>query len=326
MSTLKKFVIFLAVLVIALPASAFGYVYFKLDAMHDSSADQEILGSEDYVSEKGITNILLIGTDGRTVEEEARSDAMMILTVDGKNKSLKLTSLARDTYVSIPGYGQQKLTHAYVYGGVNLLIDTLERNFELDIHNYASVNFFSFMDIVDALGGVTVDVKSSEIAELNKFINETYRMNTNPDKGRIEYVKGEGTHTLNGYQTLSFARIRKHDSALERDRRQRAVIQGMINGVKELPLTKYPKLIDTILPYVKTNMKPTQIMGLGTEVLNIGNLDIKQMEFPIDDGVHSTGGILGNAGWVLQFDPDSLDILHDFIFNDILPENNPKLQ
>ncbi|MEF9991072.1 MAG: LCP family protein [Romboutsia sp.] len=326
MSNLKKFVIFLSILVVAVPTSAFGYLYYKLNIMHDSSADSGILGSTDYVSEKGITNILLIGTDGRTVEEEARSDSMMILTVDNKNKSLKLTSLARDTYVDIPGYGKQKLTHAYVYGGINLLTETLENNFELDIQNYAVVNFFSFMDIIDTLGGVTVEVKSSEIPELNKFINETYSMNTNPNKGKIQYVKSSGDQKLNGYQALSFARIRKNDSALERDRRQRAVVQGIINGVKDLSIAKYPQLIDSVLPYVKTNMKPGNIIGLGSTVLSIGNLDIKQMEFPIDDEIHSTGGILGNAGWVLQFDPDSLPILHDFIFRDIMPEDNPKLQ
>lgn len=325
MSNLKKFVILLAVMVVTIPASAFGYVYYKLHGIYDEGANQEILGSQDYANEKGITNVLLVGTDARPGEEVSRSDAMMLLTIDNKNKSLKITSLARDTYVNIPGYGQQKLTHAFVYGGVNLLIDTLEQNFELDIHNYAVVNFFSFMDIVDALGGVTVDVKPTEIAELNKFINETYSWNTNSNKGPKKYIKSAGTQTLNGYQTLSYSRIRKNDSAMERDRRQRAVIQGLINGVTGLPITKYPNLVDTILPYVKTNMRPTQIIGLGSELLSIGNLDLKQMEFPIDDGVHSTGGILGSAGWVLQFEPDSLDILHDFIFEDIMPEDNPKL-
>lgn len=325
MSNLKKFVIFLAVLVVALPASVYGYVYYKLNTMYDPNANKEILDTEDYVTEKGITNVLLVGTDARPGEENARSDAMMILTVDSQNKSLKLTSLARDTYVNIPGYGQQKLTHAMVYGGANLLIETIEQNFELDIQHYAVVDFFSFMDIVDTLGGVTVDVKSTEIAELNKFINETYAWNKNPNKGSKQYIKSAGVQTLNGYQTLSYARIRKNDSALERDRRQRAVIQGLIDGVKDLPLTKYPSLIDTVLPYVKTNMKPTQIMSLGSTVLAIGNLDLKQMEFPIDDGVHSTGAILGDAGWVLQFEPSSLDILHDYIFNDIMPEDNPKL-
>ena len=101
---------------------------------------------------------------------------MMILTVDSKNKSLKLTSLNRDTFVNIPGHGEEKLTHAYAYGGINLLVETIENNFEVDIQNYAVVDFYSFMDIVDALGGVEVDVHKNEINEINKFIkNETYK-------------------------------------------------------------------------------------------------------------------------------------------------------
>ncbi len=315
--TLKKLVILLSVLVILFPACAFGYVYFKLNIMYDSNADNSILGNSDYKSEKGITNILLAGTDGRPGEKNSRSDAIMILTIDNKNKNLKLTSLARDTYVETKGYGKVKLTETYAHGGINLLTDTIEKNFELDIQNYAVVDFYSFMDIIDALDGITVNVKQNEINETNKFIKkETYNWNTNPNKGSIQLIQSAGEQKLNGYQALSFARIRKNDSAFERDRRQREVIEGIMNGVKELPITKYPKLLDTILPYVKTNMKPAQILGLGGDILKIGDLSIDQMEFPINDGVHSKGEKV-NGKWVLQFNPNSIDILHDFIFKNI---------
>ncbi len=322
---LKRLVIFLAILVIALPVCAFGYIYFKLNSMYDSGANQEILSNLDYKSEKGIINILLAGTDGRPGEKNSRSDAMMILTVDNKNKSLKLTSLERDSYVDIPGHGKQKLTHAYAYGGINLLIQTIEDNFKLDIQNYAVVDFYSFMDIIDTIGGVTVNIKQSEIKELNKFIPETYNWNKSNNKGSIKYIKSAGTQNLNGYQALAFSRIRKNDSTTERDRRQREVIEGIMTSVKDLPITKYPQLLDTILPYIKTNMKPAQILSLGSKILSVGNFNIKQMNFPIDDGVHSIGGIYGNSGWVLRFDESTLDILHDFIFNDIMPDDNTKM-
>ena len=316
---LKRMVIILSVLVILFPAGAFGYVYFKLNSMYDSSADDKILGNTDYRTENGITNILLAGTDGRPGETSSRSDAMMILTVDGKNKSLKLTSLARDTYVDVEGKGKIKLTESYAYGGINLLTQAIEKNFQLDIQNYAVVDFYSFMDIIDALGGITVDVKQSEIKELNKFIPETYKWNENSNKGSIEYIQSAGEQKLNGYQALSFSRIRKNDSAFERDRRQRLVIEGLMKGVKDLPISKYPQLVDTILPYVKTNMKPTQIIGLGTKILSIGNFDIKQMEFPITDGVNSKSEKV-NGKWVIKFEPSSLEILHDFIFKNVIPE------
>ena len=318
MSKLKKLVIFLLVLVVAIPAAAYGYVYFKLNKMHDSSADNELLNSTDYKSEKGITNILLAGIDSRSKNENGtRSDSMMILTVDNKNKSLKLTSLARDTYVNISGHGKEKLTHAYAYGGVNLLIETIENNFELDIQNYAVVDYFSFMDIVDALGGVTVDIRDSELKELNRYIDDCYYLNDSPNKKPIEYIQKSGNNKLNGYQALAFGRIRKNDDALERDRRQRAMIQGLIDGVKDLPITKYPSLVDSILPYVKTNMKPTQIISIGTTVLGLGDLSLKQLEFPPEE--FSKGGIVEDDGWVWQYDEDkSLPVLHDFIFKNII--------
>ena len=324
MSKLKKLVIFLAILVIALPASAFGYVYYKLNSIHDSSINTEALSDIKYEGKNGVTNILLVGTDGRPGEESSRSDSMMILTVDDVNKSLKLTSLARDSYVDIPGHGYQKLTHAYAYGQANLLIETIEDNFEMDIHNYVVVDFYSFMDIVDSLGGVTVTVQESELEEVNKFIPETYKWDDNPEKGDIQYIESAGKQKLNGYQALSFSRIRKNDSAMERDRRQREVIQGLLSSVKSLPISKYPGLIDTVLPYVKTNMKPSQILGLGSTVLSLGNINIKQIEFPIDDDIHSKGGKYGDAGWVLRFEKDTLPLLHDFIYNDILPKDNDK--
>ena len=317
-SGLKKLVIFLAILVIAIPASAFGYFYFKLNSIHDSEADESILNNTDYKSEKGITNILLVGTDARPGEKSSRSDSMMILTVDTKNKALKLTSLARDTYADIPGHGKQKLTHAYAYGGINLLTQTIEKTFELDIQNYAIVDFLSFMDIVDTLGGVEVDVQKSEINELNKYIKECYNFSNNPNKGSIQYINNTGVQRLNGYQTLAYSRIRYNDSAFERDNRQREVIQALVNSLKEYPVSKYTQLLDTILPYIKTNMRPTEIISLATKALSIGDLSIKQMEFPITTDGLSTGGIINKStGWVLQFDPSSLSILHDFIFNNI---------
>ena len=307
MSGLKKLVAFLTILVVAFPASIYGYVYFKLKTIQDDSINIGSLNSNDYKSEKSITNILLLGTDARPGEDKSRSDAMMILTIDNKNKSLKLTSLNRDTFVEIPGHGEQKLTHAYVYGEAELLIDTIEQNFELDIQHYATVDFNSFIDVIDALGGVEVEVKQSEIRELNKFIPETYRWSKNKDKGPIEYIQNSGTQKLNGYQALSFSRIRKNDSTAERDRRQRDVIQALINEAKNLPKSKYPGLANSLLPYVKTNMSPNTLIG-------IGNLDLKSLEFPMDI---DKGRKIGNSGFVIPFDSEDLEVLHDFIFKDV---------
>lgn len=115
---------------------------------------------------KMIENILLIGLDGTNDKFPKRSDTMIILTIDKLNKSLKLTSLARDTLVKIPGRGEEKLTHAYAYGQEELLMQTINENFDLDIKDYAVVNFKSFIDIVDIIGGVDINVNEKRNTSL----------------------------------------------------------------------------------------------------------------------------------------------------------------
>lgn len=316
MSRLKKLVIVLSVLVIAFPTCVFGYVYSRLKTVQDTDSAFDALENLNHKNDKNITNILLLGTDGRPGENAQRSDAMMILTVDNKNKSLKLTSLGRDTYVDIPGHGKQKLTHAYFYGKADLLIETIEENFKLDIHDYAQVDFYSFMDIINVLGGVVVDVQESELKELNKFINETYSWYNHKDKGEIKYVTKVGRQNLNAYQALSFARIRKNDGTMERDSRQRQVIEAMVKKLKGLPISKYNDLMNSILPYVKTNMSPSSILGLAKDVLFIGNFNITSLQFPLHPEYEVR---LGKAGYVIPFEEYEVDILHDFIFKDIVP-------
>lgn len=315
MSIFKKVFIFIIIILVLLPVSIFGYIHSKINKVYDPSSSIKSLKETNYSSEKGITNILLVGTDARNTEEKSRSDAMMILTVDNKHKNLKLTSLARDTYVEIPGHGKQKLTHAYAYGGLNLLLETLESNFKIDIQNYVVVNFFSFINIIDTLNGIVVDVKPNEIQELNRYIPECYSFDQNKNKNPMKNVEYSGKQKLNGYQSLAYSRIRYNDSALERDNRQRLILESAFEKANHLPINKYPDLINSILPYVKTNMNTSDILSIGNSILSMDNFNIKTLEFPIEE--YSAGGIYKNAGWVWRYDEDKcLPILHDFIFND----------
>lgn len=319
LSTLKKIVIALTVLVIGIPATAFGYFYFKLNSINENNSDtDEILNNSKYEQVKGITNILLVGIDARDISQPSRSDAMMLLTLDTVHKSIKLTSFARDSYVEIPGHGSEKLTHAYAYGGINLLLETIENNFEVDINDYAIVNFFGFTDIIDTLGGVEIDVKQNEINELNTYIVNGQSIDKVAEGEQVKTITEPGVQTLNGYQALAYARIRYNDSAFGRDNRQRDIIEATLQKMSSVSIFKFNQILDSILPSLKTNMNPSRILKLGTTVLSINNFNIKQLEFPIPYEPYSNGGILDNKGWVLQFDSDkNLPILHDFIFNDI---------
>ncbi len=130
------------------------------------SAIQNI--NEDTIN-KNVDNILLIGRDSINSNGPSRSDTMIILTIDNLNKQLKLTSLVRDTLVKIPGKGYEKLNHAYAYGKEELLMQTINENFDININDYAVVDFKSFTELIDILGGVEVDIDENELDHLNKF-------------------------------------------------------------------------------------------------------------------------------------------------------------
>ena len=320
--------ILLATLAVSIPIITFSHFYIKINSMFDNSESVEAnsatqnIAINDAIISDDITNVLLIGTDARNSNERGRSDAMMIATIDEKHRSMKLTSLARDTYVDIPGRGEQKLNHAYSYGGADLLMKTIEHNFYIDISNYVIVNFNSFSSIIDALGGVTIEVKEGELRELNKYIPECFEASTKNKNSKMKLIEKAGVQKLNGYQALSYSRIRKNDSAVERDNRQRKVLQALLNEASNLNVFEIPKVLNAIFPYVKTNMNFNDIINYSKKVLKIGNFNINQLEFPIQE--YSKDKRIEGKGWVTTFDKDKcLPLLHQFIFEDeeFLKEN-----
>lgn len=320
--TIKRVVIFLLVLLIAIPVVTFGSFYSKLNIVKPEDSYES-----KYESVDGITNILLLGTDGREKELAYRSDCMMIATIDSNNKNIKLTSLARDTYVDIPGKGKGKLNAAYFWGKEDLLFQTIEENFELKLDKFIQVDFDDLMNIVFILGGVEVDVKEHEVDITNKVIPESYNQCTYSNKGDMKLLNGPGKQTLNGYQAIAYTRIRYTDSAIQRDERQREVILSIINGIKEKDFSEYPHLLNLLLPHVSTNLSSTDIINLAFTVYKFGtdNLVVKQGQFPIIDDVHVKGGKYLDAGWVWLYDLNSEVVLRDFIYKDIDMKDNEYL-
>lgn len=315
MSRGKKIVIALVLVLLLLPMAVFGFLYYKINNI-DTNEQVD-----------GVTNILLLGTDGRENESAYRSDCMMILTIDNTHKSVKLTSLARDTYVEIPGEGMGKLNASYFWGKEQLLFKTIKNEFGIEIDKFIQIDFEGLMDVITKLGGVEVDISKKEMKAVNKLIPSTYESYNNPDKGEMKLISGSGVQTLTGYQAISYCRIRDIDSAIYRDGRQRKVIMGVASKLKGLSLSEYPKLIKFLLPCVSTNMGSIELLNLGTSAYNILSKDgtIKQGQFPIIDEVHSKGGKYKNAGWVWLYDKNSVVVLKQFIFDDIPMENNKYL-
>ena len=262
---------------------------------------------------KMIENILLIGLDGTNDKFPKRSDTMIILTIDKLNKSLKLTSLARDTLVKIPGRGEEKLTHAYAYGQEELLMQTINENFDLDIKDYAVVNFKSFIDIVDIIGGVDINVNEKEIHHLNEVIKECYGVN-HEDNKNIEYITSSGNHNLNGYQALAYARIRKLDTIYKRDERQRLILTNIAHKLSDVSISKYLQIAKSILRHIKVNIAFNKIIDLAFIAHELASYDISQLEFPISE--YREEGRIGEKGtYVVKWDKNkNIELLHQFIY------------
>ena len=224
-------------------------------------------------------NVLLLGTDVLSKNSQ-RSDAMIIASV-GYGR-LKLTSVLRDTYVEIPGHGMGKLNAAFAYGGADLAMKTLNQNFGLNIMHYAQVDFVALVKVVDAIGGVEINLTDAEVERLNSTILDARRV-FKP----LGYVatpvtqSGENIH-VDGLQALAYARIRKIDSDFVRASRQRILLNAMLKKLRDnlwnpVMLTR---LIRTILESVNTNMSPAQMLSLGEKALLAGTSE--QMRLPVD--------------------------------------------
>lgn len=200
-----------------------------------------------------ITNILLIGQDRREGESQARSDSMILCSLNRDSGSLTMTSFMRDLYVPIPGHGSNRINAAYSFGGMNLLEQTIEENFDISVDGCIEVDFQQFSGIIDMLGGVTMTLRQDEAEFLNKETGSNLC---------------EGTHTLTGHQALTYSRIRSldPDGDFSRTVRQRKVIQALLDAYRTSPPTKLLPLLRQLLPMITTNFNSGQLLLLALEV------------------------------------------------------------
>lgn len=239
-------------------------------------------------SSKNVINVLLVGLDSEdALENGGRSDSMILVSLNKKTQTINLTSFFRDTwtYMNIGGqdrYG--KMNSSYFYGGDEALIETLENNFKIDIDYYVAVDFSSFTDIINALGGLTIEVEEYEA----NYINRT----------TVHEIDYGPAVKLNGWEALVYARIRHSDSDsdVSRTRRQRKVITALIESAKGASLTQLNNALDSLFQYVKTDLSKMQILSYATQALANGWMNYKFQETTIsDDDVFRTGWVGDNS-------------------------------
>ena len=239
----------------------------------------EVLDPDDIIWEttpqfqqsEHIVNILLIGSDTRVPGARARSDSLILCTFDPKTKTLTMTSLLRDMYLPIPGYQSNRINASFAFGGIRLLNKTIETNFGIEIHGNFVIDFTGFADVIDVIGGVEITMTGAEANYMNTYAVESAR------KGSFQ----AGTYLLDGYEALTYARMRKIDSDFGRAQRQRTVINSAFGKCKNLSATQLYRLLDQVLPLMTTDMSNSQILGLAGEVIPImSQLTIKTQHIP----------------------------------------------
>lgn len=247
-----------------------------------------------------VKNILLIGVDGDDSSDSLRSDSMILVSLDTVHGKIKLSSFLRDSWVQIPGHKFAKLNAAYAMGGAQLLVDTLEYNFKVNINDCILVDFTMFTDIIDAVGGIDVEVTPAEA----QFINRTTRHTVN---------SGESVH-LDGAQALVYCRIRKLDSDYMRTYRQRKVINALLDKVKDGDLLKTVMAFFKVIPKIQTNMNPFEIACLAYRSgFSALFFDTVSTRIPTDS---TSWNGTENSQSVVELDvPANAEYLYEFIYS-----------
>ena len=263
--------------------------------------DEDLLDQEDvevqdeYVYHEGqgdhIVNIMLVGQDAREGESVQRSDSMMLVTFNLKTQTITLTSLMRDQYVKIPGYGSTKLNHAYQYGGMSLMNETIYNHFGIEVDGNFEVDFTGFEKIIDLLGGVEIDLTKKEVEYLK-------------EKG-FKNVK-VGKNILEGESALWYARLRSIDTDYARAERQRNVMMSLFEAYKELSYPQMLALLHEILPLLRTNMTMAEITGYALQLYPmLSGAEVETLRIPAD-GTFKGGYVKVSEGLKLwcQYDID----------------------
>jgi LCP family protein required for cell wall assembly len=348
---------FLLVMILCIVAVGMGYINEKLDLMSTGDDISNLPGNEitqeviydeeelaimqaidsagslnDYLyqwannggelySSKNVINVLLVGLDSKNaLQYGGNSDSLILVSLNKKTEKISMCSFFRDSwcYMDISGRERYaKINSSYFHGGPTALIDTIERNFKVDIDYYVAVDFSSFRDIIDALGGITVPVQEYEANYINK---------TNPD---FHIEAGEAVH-LTGKQALVFARIRKsdYDSDVSRTRRQRQVITSLIQSAKNASLSQLNNTLDALFAYVKTDLTKSQILSYAAQALTKGWLNYEITQFTLSDSDIFKTGYVGNSSVVFMDFPLAAQKVQTEVYgesNIVLDDNRVKV-
>ena len=310
----RRIGILVAEVIILSVLCVFAYATVKMDKLDFNFLDEDNL--EVYKDTGPYTNIALFGLDareGESIESGVRSDSMMIASINNETNEVKVVSIFRDTLLKQQDGTFDKANAAYSYGGPQEAIALLNRNLDLDIKNYMSVDFKALSDVIDALGGMELELTAEEVVHMNNYCVETSEV-TGKDYERIE-PEVAGTYHLNGVQATSYARIRATAGGdYKRAERQRLVIEKIVEKAQKANLKTLDKIIDVVFPQVSTSFSSKDLIGIAANALSYQLGETQGFPYSIAD-TDVVDGYEGSYVVPSDFDGD-VKKLHEFLFNE----------
>ena len=258
-----KIILIIFIILAILAGIAYWYITNKLGKLNKVDISDSDLGISTNTSSKlsGYRNIAIFGVDSRSDDYGIgnRSDCIIIASINNSTGEIKLISVYRDTYVNIKGHGLDKITHAYSYGEAPLAINTLNKNLDLNIEEFVTVNFDSVAQAVDQLGGIKMNITSEETKYINSYIDETSKVTGKTSS----HITQAGTYNLDGVQAVAYSRIRYTAGGdYKRTERMRDVLEAMLTKLKSKNITEINTFADKILPCVYTNISAGDIIAM----------------------------------------------------------------
>lgn len=333
-STLSRVMLALEIIVLVVLMGGL-FVYAKLGKLNHETINEEELDVNESVTEnqvmKGYTTIALVGIDSRDdkLKSDWNSDTMIIASINNDTKKVKLVSVYRDTYLCLGEDEDENNSYglansAYCTGGAKKMINMLNKNLDMNISDFVTVNFQAVAETVELLGGIDVEMKKEEVVHLNNYCVETSEV-TGMDYTPLEEI--EGVHHLNGVQAVAYARIRKTSgNDFRRAARQREVIYRIVEKAKNSSIATLNTVLDKIFPMIYTSLTEKEILSMGMNMLSYDIED--QTGFPFD---HLYGDTVKEAmdgvDCVLPITLESNVIkLHEFLYpeDSYVPSNEVK--
>lgn len=307
----KRMAVLIVEVLILAALGTVAYGMIVMDKMDQVTLNTDKL--EVYKDTGDYTNIALFGLDSRKAELEGgvQSDCIMVASINNRTNEVKLVSVYRDTLLRQEGKKYEKANSAYTKGGPEAAIALLNRNLDLDIQKYISVNFNALADVVDALGGIEIDMTEEEV-----FWTNGYGAETSEVVGReTTELSGAGVHKLDGIQAVSYSRIRYTDgNDFKRTHRQRIVLEKIAEKAQQANLITLNNIINKVMPQISTNLTTSNLLGMAANAMNYKLGEMSGFPFevaPCDKVKDHKGSYVAPIGLT-----KNVGELHQFLFGE----------